>query len=66
MAIALSRVVVTGLFRRNRCGTGNPDAGTKPVRLENDVTFYSLDLLLILCVVTLLFTALPIILMRSL
>ncbi|GLX14803.1 hypothetical protein Pstr01_30420 [Pseudomonas straminea] len=44
---------------------GNPEAGTKPVRLENDVTFYSLDLLLILFVVTLLFTALPIILMRS-
>jgi len=64
--MARNRVVVTGLYRRKRCGAGNPDAGTKPVRLENDVTFYSLDLLLILFVVTLLFTALPIILMRSL
>ncbi len=57
--------MITGLCRRNRCGVGNPDADTKPVRLESDVTFYSLDLLLILFVVTLLFTALPIILMRS-
>mgnify|MGYP000861764449 CR=1 FL=1 len=58
--------MVTGLCRRKRCGAGNPDVGTKPVHLETDVTFYSLDLLLILFVVTLLFTALPIILMRSL
>ncbi len=58
--------MITGLCRRNRCGAGNPDAGTTPVRLESDVTFYSLDLLLILFLVTLLFTALPIILMRSL
>lgn len=58
--------MVTRFYCRSLCGAVHPDAGTKPVRLENDVAFYSLDLLLILFVVTLLFTALPIILMRSL
>ncbi|TBU87019.1 hypothetical protein [Phytopseudomonas dryadis] len=44
----------------------NPDASAMSARLENDVSVYNLDLTLILVLVTVLFTVLPIILMRSL